>query len=113
VSGSTAFLEEALARLARREITSLIVEGGPVLHEAFWTAGLVDRIELFVSPRGVGIDGVRWAALPDGSLASLAELTARPVGDDVRIEGFVRSRSSTGSRGRGICSPGSLSRSDA
>ena len=113
VAGSTAFLGEALARLARREITSLVVEGGPVLHEAFWAAGLVDRIELFVSPRGVGIDGVRWAALPDGSLASLAELTARPVGDDVRIEGFVRSRSSTGSRGRGLCSPGSLSRSDA
>ena len=112
---SAAFLRAALARLAARDVMSLIVEGGPVLHGAFWRAGLVDRVELFVSPRAVGPDGVAWAALPDGSIASLAELTARPVGDDVRIEGFVLegsrgSEGSAGSRFRGTCSRGSLSR---
>ena len=61
----------------------------PVLHEAFWRAGLVDRVELFVAPRAVGPQGVPWAMLPDGSIASLRELTATPVGDDVRIEGYV------------------------
>jgi diaminohydroxyphosphoribosylaminopyrimidine deaminase/5-amino-6-(5-phosphoribosylamino)uracil reductase len=86
---SAGFLRAALARLAGRDVMSLIVEGGPVLHDAFWRAGLVDRVELFVSPRAIGTDGVEWAALPDGSIASLAELTARPVGDDVRIEGYV------------------------
>jgi diaminohydroxyphosphoribosylaminopyrimidine deaminase / 5-amino-6-(5-phosphoribosylamino)uracil reductase len=98
-AASAAFLRGALARLARREIVSLVVEGGPALHGAFWRAGLVDRVELFVSPRAVGPDGVEWAPMPDGSIASLAELTARPVGDDVRIEGFVLegSRGSTGS----------------
>jgi len=65
------------------------VEGGPVLHKAFWRAGLVDRVELFVSPTAVGSDGLEWSALPDGSIASLDELTAGPVGDDVRIEGYV------------------------
>ena len=88
-NASAAFLQDALTRLARREVLSLVVEGGPVLHGAFWRAGLVDRIELFVSPNAIGSEGVEWSALPDGSVASLAELTARPVGDDVRIEGFV------------------------
>jgi diaminohydroxyphosphoribosylaminopyrimidine deaminase/5-amino-6-(5-phosphoribosylamino)uracil reductase len=86
---STGFLRAALARLAARDVMSMVVEGGPVLHEAFWRADLVDRVELFVSPLAVGSDGVAWSSLPDGSIASLAELTARPVGDDVRIEGFV------------------------
>jgi diaminohydroxyphosphoribosylaminopyrimidine deaminase / 5-amino-6-(5-phosphoribosylamino)uracil reductase len=88
-AASAAFLRGALARLARREIISLVVEGGSSLHGAFWRAGLVDRVELFISPRAVGSDGVSWASLPDGSIASLAELTARPVGDDVWVEGFV------------------------
>ena len=95
---SAGFLRAALARLAAREIMSLIVEGGPVLHRAFWRAGLVDRVELFVSPLAIGGDGVAWSALPDGSIASLTALTARPVGDDVRIEGFVL-EGSTGSTG--------------
>jgi diaminohydroxyphosphoribosylaminopyrimidine deaminase / 5-amino-6-(5-phosphoribosylamino)uracil reductase len=86
---SASFLRTALSRLASRHVVSLIVEGGPQLHEAFWRAGLVDRVELFVAPVAVGPGGVEWSALPDGTIASLAELTARPVGDDVRIEGYV------------------------
>jgi diaminohydroxyphosphoribosylaminopyrimidine deaminase/5-amino-6-(5-phosphoribosylamino)uracil reductase len=87
---SAGFLRAALARLAARNVMSLIVEGGPRLHAAFWRAGLVDRVELFVSPHAVGPDGVEWAALPDGSIASLTDLSATPVGDDIRIEGFRR-----------------------
>jgi diaminohydroxyphosphoribosylaminopyrimidine deaminase / 5-amino-6-(5-phosphoribosylamino)uracil reductase len=93
------FLHDALARLAAREVMSLIVEGGPVLHDAFWRAGLVDRVELFVSSRAIGGDGVPWAALPDGSIASLAELTAAPIGEDVWIEGFTDSVGAEGSQG--------------
>jgi riboflavin biosynthesis pyrimidine reductase len=61
-----------------------------VRHEAVWRAGLVDRVELFVSPAAIGAGGVEWDALPAGSIASLVDLTARPIGDDVRIEGFVQ-----------------------
>jgi diaminohydroxyphosphoribosylaminopyrimidine deaminase/5-amino-6-(5-phosphoribosylamino)uracil reductase len=87
--GPDDFLRTALTRLALREMTSLLVEGGPTLHEAFWRAGLVDRVELFLSPRVVGPHGVEWMHLPDGSLANLAELAARPVGEDVLLEGYV------------------------
>jgi diaminohydroxyphosphoribosylaminopyrimidine deaminase/5-amino-6-(5-phosphoribosylamino)uracil reductase len=88
-ASSASFLRAALARLAGRHVMSLVVEGGPLLHDAFWRAGLVDRVELFVSPVAIGSDGVEWSALPHGTIASLAELTARPVGDDVWIEGYV------------------------
>jgi diaminohydroxyphosphoribosylaminopyrimidine deaminase/5-amino-6-(5-phosphoribosylamino)uracil reductase len=86
---STAFLRAALRRLARREVTSLVVEGGPTLHAAFWRAGVVDRVELLVSPRALGAAGVPWTALPDGGIALLAGATAIPVGEDVWIEGYV------------------------
>jgi diaminohydroxyphosphoribosylaminopyrimidine deaminase/5-amino-6-(5-phosphoribosylamino)uracil reductase len=83
------FLHAALARLGELDVVSLLVEGGPTLHDAFWRAGLVDRVELFVSPLAVGTEGVDWISLGDGTLAGLRELSARPVGDDVLIEGYV------------------------
>jgi diaminohydroxyphosphoribosylaminopyrimidine deaminase/5-amino-6-(5-phosphoribosylamino)uracil reductase len=83
------FLAAALERLAGRGITSVIVEGGPTLHDAFWRAALIDRVQLFVSPMTVGEAGVDWMPLPQGAIAGLAELTARPVGYDVMIEGYV------------------------
>ena len=70
-------------------ITSLVVEGGPALHKAFFDAALVDRVELFVSPRPLGPDGVDWMNVPEPVIARLTGLSARPVGDDVMIEGYV------------------------
>jgi len=44
-------LPGVLADLARRDILSLLVEGGPRLHEAFCRAGVVDRMQWVVTPR--------------------------------------------------------------
>jgi diaminohydroxyphosphoribosylaminopyrimidine deaminase/5-amino-6-(5-phosphoribosylamino)uracil reductase len=78
-----------LARLASLGVMSLVLEGGAALHAAAWRARLVDRVELFVTPHVLGPGAVEW--LPDPILASggLVESTARPVGDDVLIEGYV------------------------
>lgn len=51
----------ALQRLAEREIVSLLVEGGPALHQAFIDAGLVDRLQLISTPRTL-TTGVRPAS---------------------------------------------------
>jgi len=83
------FLVEALRALARRKIMAMILEGGPTLQQAFWRAGLVDRVQLFVSPHALGRDGVEWGGFPGSSVAFLDELRAYPVGADVRIEGYV------------------------
>jgi diaminohydroxyphosphoribosylaminopyrimidine deaminase/5-amino-6-(5-phosphoribosylamino)uracil reductase len=90
VPGDGPFLDRAMRRLAEREIRTMIVEGGPVVHEALWRAGLVDRLQIFVSPKVLGDGAVDWMALPQGTIATLAEMRTLPVGADVLIEGMVR-----------------------
>jgi diaminohydroxyphosphoribosylaminopyrimidine deaminase/5-amino-6-(5-phosphoribosylamino)uracil reductase len=89
VANDPGFLAAALRALARRNIMAMTLEGGPTLQQSFWRAGLVDRVELFVSPNALGTDGVEWGGLPGGSVVFLDELSASPVGADVRIEGYV------------------------
>jgi diaminohydroxyphosphoribosylaminopyrimidine deaminase/5-amino-6-(5-phosphoribosylamino)uracil reductase len=86
---SDAFLRAALARLAVLEMNSLVVEGGPALHAAFWRAHLVDRVELFISAQAVGANGVEWLSRSDGLIAGLRQPTVTVLGDDVLIEGHV------------------------
>lgn len=47
-------LRALLKALARRGISSLLVEGGSAVHTSFLEAGLVDEVHLFLSPRLIG-----------------------------------------------------------
>jgi diaminohydroxyphosphoribosylaminopyrimidine deaminase / 5-amino-6-(5-phosphoribosylamino)uracil reductase len=80
-------LEEELAALAAEGVQSLLVEGGPTLAAAFLEADLVDKLMLFVAPVLSGDGPTATAPLP--SPRTLANLTARPVGDDVLLEAYV------------------------
>ena len=51
-------LKDALAVLAAKGITRLMVEGGPMLAAAFLAADLVDEAILFHSAKVVGPDGI-------------------------------------------------------
>lgn len=79
-------LGPALERLGERGITSLLVEGGPQLHAAFCTAGLVDAWQLYLSPVTAGADGVQWLGI--GVCPSIGSLPSRvrPCGPDVRVD---------------------------
>lgn len=79
----------ALTRFAEQGMTSVLVEGGATLHEAFWTAGVVDSVEIYVTPRVLGPAGVPWLPVPVIGSGRLTDVTAVPVGDDVRIEANV------------------------
>jgi len=75
-------LDRVLGSLAAREIVSLLVEGGPGLHEAFARAGLVDRVQIVRTPRDLG-HGVPLAP----SLSPFLSCPpTRRLGDDVLIE---------------------------
>jgi len=77
---------EALMRwLGARDITSLLVEGGPALHDAFFAAGLVDRVQLLVSPRRLG-GGVRLASRLERDNEWLRRPVTRKLGHDRLIE---------------------------
>ena len=70
-------------------VTSLLLEGGPALHAAAWTAGVVDRVRCYVSPVTLGADRVPWTMPPSFGLAALGPTRAEPLGDDVLIEADV------------------------
>ena len=79
----------ALQRLAALDISSVVLEGGATLHEAFWDARVVDRVQILVSAVRLGPGGVRWLPFPVVTADTLADLTARSAGSDVIIEGYV------------------------
>ena len=82
------FLRGAFERLAERELTSLVLEGGRQIHEAAWEAGLVDRVQVFVAPVKLGASGVAW--MDRGAiLRGVDTLSVRACGPDVMLEADV------------------------
>ena len=80
-------LEDELRALAHEGVQSLLLEGGPTLATAFLSAGLVDRLVVFVAPL-LGGDGPRFV----GELrepVTLTGLRARSVGADLLLEADV------------------------
>lgn len=76
-------LRRVLRALAKRGITSVLVEGGAHVHGEFLRAGLWDELRLFVAPRVFGPRALSWAgerALGDLQLRNLAR-----VGDDALL----------------------------
>jgi len=81
-------LGDELRALAEEGVQSLLLEGGPTLATAFAAAGLVDKLLLFVAPMLAG-SGPRFLAdLPEP--VELHDLSARPVGDDLLVEAYIR-----------------------
>jgi diaminohydroxyphosphoribosylaminopyrimidine deaminase / 5-amino-6-(5-phosphoribosylamino)uracil reductase len=81
-------LEEELHALAAEGVQSLLLEGGPTLATAFLTAGLVDKLLLFVAPVAGG-DGPHFFGEPAVPL-ELLHLRAEPSGEDVLLEAYLR-----------------------
>ena len=80
-------LEEELAALAGEGVQSLLLEGGPTLATSFWDADVVDKLLVFVAPI-LGGSGPRFV----GELREsrpLSRFTARAVGEDLLLSGYV------------------------
>jgi diaminohydroxyphosphoribosylaminopyrimidine deaminase/5-amino-6-(5-phosphoribosylamino)uracil reductase len=80
-------LEEELRSLAAEGVQSLLLEGGPTLATAFLSAGLVDKLLLFVAPvlSGDGPPVLREFPAP----LDLLHLRAEPSGEDVLLEAYL------------------------
>jgi diaminohydroxyphosphoribosylaminopyrimidine deaminase/5-amino-6-(5-phosphoribosylamino)uracil reductase len=89
--GGRVDLRDLLRQLARRNVTSLLVEGGAEVNRAFLEAGLADRVALFLAPKVVGEDGVSWVAGPGARRMAdalrLEDVEVRRVGADVLVTG--------------------------
>jgi diaminohydroxyphosphoribosylaminopyrimidine deaminase/5-amino-6-(5-phosphoribosylamino)uracil reductase len=79
----------ALDVLARREIGSLILEGGAEVIAAAWDEHLVDCVSVYVTPHVLGQAGVALLPGRDGLTAALSDRTVQALGPDVLIEGYV------------------------
>lgn len=87
--GPESRLRAGLERLAALGLTSIIVEGGTTLHASIWSERLVDRVQVYVTPHVLGPGGLEWLPVPLFGSGYLFDTSARPVGDDVLIEGYV------------------------
>ena len=88
-------IEAALDELGRREISDLLVEGGPTLAGALFDAGEIDRMRLFIAPVLVGAGEAR--ALLEGEGAIRIADGQRPltfehssIGEDLLIDARLR-----------------------
>lgn len=84
---------DALRKLGDHEVSSLLLEGGPILAGIALAAGEVDRVEFFVAPL---IIGGGWPAT-EGPGPGLIEnatrvpgMLAAPVGQDVLMSGKIK-----------------------
>lgn len=60
--------EFVVAELARREVRSFLLEGGPRVNAGFLAAGMIDEVYWTIGPTLVGTDALRMIApVPDGS----------------------------------------------
>jgi diaminohydroxyphosphoribosylaminopyrimidine deaminase/5-amino-6-(5-phosphoribosylamino)uracil reductase len=82
-------LQALLAELARRDLLSVLVEGGGDTHAAFVEAGLCDRLILHVAPIAIGGPAPTW--LGGQGVARLADalrltlVATRRLGDDIEL----------------------------
>jgi len=88
-------LRALLEELGRREVTSLLVEGGGTILEAFFRARLVDRVLAFIAPRIIGGQEAPSAVAGEGvahlvDAPHLERMRVEVVGGDLLISGYPR-----------------------
>ncbi len=86
-----------LAELGRREIQSVLVEGGGVLAGAFFDAGLVDKITFFIAPMIIGGQDAPPAVAGAGAeriadAFQLDRVSVEQRGRDLEITGYPARR---------------------
>jgi diaminohydroxyphosphoribosylaminopyrimidine deaminase/5-amino-6-(5-phosphoribosylamino)uracil reductase len=84
-----ATIAQALAALGKRHIESLLLEGGALLHQAAWDAGVVDFVRLYMTPHVLGPGAVPFLGGRPFDSASLHRRAVVPLGPDVMVEGYV------------------------
>jgi diaminohydroxyphosphoribosylaminopyrimidine deaminase/5-amino-6-(5-phosphoribosylamino)uracil reductase len=88
-------LKALVRELGRREITSLLIEGGSRVNGSALRAGIVDKVYMFYAPKICGgDDGVSVCAGPGVERMEqsrrLKDISVHRFEDDVMIEGYLK-----------------------
>lgn len=91
-------LGAVLNELYRRDIQSVLVEGGSHVAGAFWDAGLVDKVTFLNAPIVIGGDEAPPAISGEGAASindaiRLSDISVTRLGDDTEITGYPNFRS--------------------
>ncbi len=86
-------LNRLMTLIGKRDVSSVLIEGGGTLSDAALAAGLIDKIYLYVHPAILG--GASAPGLVGGLGASFVEeaptvgrLSCKPCGDGLLLEGY-------------------------
>ncbi len=95
--GGLVDLAKLLAELGKREITSVIVEGGGILLGSLFDQGLVDKVIAFIAPVIIGGAEAKTAVAGRGvnqvaESFRLERLRVARLGDDVIVSGYVAAK---------------------
>ena len=87
-------LKDMLKKLALKEITSILVEGGGTLIGSLFDEGLVDKVLFFISPKIIGgkeaISSVMGRGVKNVNKAfKLKDVKLKRLGEDFLIEGYI------------------------
>jgi len=89
----TVNLQDVVAILGEKLVSSVFIEGGGTVNGAFLQAGLIDKVVLYMAPKLVGgknaptfLEGDGVAEMSDA--IDLADTTITPIGKDFKIVGY-------------------------
>jgi diaminohydroxyphosphoribosylaminopyrimidine deaminase/5-amino-6-(5-phosphoribosylamino)uracil reductase len=88
-------LDRVMADLGRREITSLIIEGGAMVNWAALAGGVVDKVFFYYAPKILAGSGSIPFAIGAGyarisEAATMKSITLHRFGADFAVEGYLR-----------------------
>lgn len=76
---------DCLSRLADREVTNLLVEGGPAILHAMLTVGMTDEVWLFLAPKIIGGRSQAHSLLSTPACGNPRSATVERSGDDLLL----------------------------
>lgn len=87
-------LRALLVELGKRDVLTLLVEGGGVILGSFFDAGLVDKLHAVIAPMIVGAADAPAAVAGAGAdrmaqALRLRETTVERLGEDILVTGYV------------------------
>ena len=87
-------MQELLHVLARRQIISLMVEGGAAVFGSLFEHGLVDKVLVFIAPIIIGGEQAKNPVEGKGveklsQATNLIRIRMEGVGNDILISGYV------------------------
>ncbi len=83
-------LRRVFRELGRREILSVLVEGGTGVNGSILAGGFAHKLSLFYAPRLAGRADVPFSRAAKGAIPPLERIKFRQIGPDLLVEGYLQ-----------------------